>query len=254
PGTLPPPPAINAGRAMRRSGDRHQEPDPAKRRPLRAVIAGEPPDDFDPDDVVEDDEMPARWLTRRVRFLFWGGFGALTVGLMLALNNPSLPVPFLLVGLILLALFLIFRTTLDRYILGRFGIIWSGCALTFYTLFAVYELVNLLDDLVEHNLPFTLVLSYLKYRSPWIISQILPVSCLVATFMAVGIMSRFNEVTALKASGTSIYRIVAPVLIVTVAICAIAYVNQDYLEPHSNQRAAQVKHVIRGTSPRSYNA
>src|SRR6266704_558222 len=253
-GTPPAAAGIRAGRAIRRSVDRLQERDPAKRRPLRAVVTGEPPDGVDPDDVVEEEEVSARWLTRRVRFLLWGGLGALTVGLMLALNNPSLPVPFLLVGLILLALFLIFRTTLDRYILGRFGTIWSGCALTFYTLFAVYELVNLLDDLVEHNLPFSLVLSYLKYRYPWIISQILPVSCLVATFMAVGIMSRFNEVTALKASGTSIYRIVAPILIVTVAICAIAYVNQDYLEPHSNQRAAQVKDVIRGRSPRSYNA
>jgi len=216
------------------------------------VVPGEPPDSLEPDDVVE--EEPARWLPRRLRLLLWGGLGALTIGLLLVSNNPSLPVPFLLVGLILLALFLIFRTTLDRYILGRFGTVLAGCAATFFTLFAVYELVNLLDDLVEHNLPFSLVLSYLKYRSPWIVSQILPMSCLVATFLAVGIMSRFNEVTALKASGTSIYRIVAPVLIVTVAICAIAYVNQDYLEPHSNQRAAQIKDVIRGRSPRSYNA
>ena len=226
-----------------------------RRRPLRAVVPGEPPNGIDPDDVVEEEEeASSRWLPRRVRLLVWGGLGALTVGLMVASDNPSLPVPFLLVGLILLALFLVFRTTLDRYILGRFGVILTGCAATFFTLFAVYELVNLLDDLVEHNLPFSMVLTYLKYRSPWIISQVLPMSCLVATFLAVGIMSRFNEVTALKASGTSIYRIVAPVLVVTVAICAIAYVNQDYLEPYSNQRAAQVKDVIRGRSPRSYNA
>jgi LPS export ABC transporter permease LptG len=65
-------------------------------------------------------------------------------------------------------------------------------------------------------------------------------------------MSRFNEVTALLASGTSIYRIAAPVLVVTVAISAIAYVNLDYLEPYANQRAAQTKDTIRGRSPRSY--
>ncbi|OLD64626.1 MAG: hypothetical protein AUI47_05060 [Acidobacteria bacterium 13_1_40CM_2_68_5] len=254
PATRPAATADRAGAETRRTVARLQGPGPTKRRPLRAVTPGEPPGGIDLDDVVEEEEGSAPGLTRRLRFLLWGGLGALIIGLMLTSNNPSLPVPFLLVGLILLALFLIFRTTLDRYILGRFGTILSGCALTFYTLFAVYELVNLLDDLVEHNLPFSLVLSYLKYRSPWIISQVLPMSCLVATFLAVGIMSRFNEVTALKASGTSIYRIVAPVLIVTVAICAIAYVNQDYLEPHSNQRAAQVKDVIRGRSPRSYNA
>jgi len=232
-----------------------EQPGSSRRsRLLRAVARDEHRQNLEQDDVVEDEEPTTRWFTRRVRVLLWSGLGALTVGLLLEAGNPTLPVPFLLVGLILLALFLIFRTTLDRYILGRFGSILSGCAVTFFTLFAVYELINLLDDLVDHNLPFSLILHYLKYRSPWIISQIIPVSCLVATFLTLGIMARFNEVTALKSSGTSIYRIAAPILIVTVAICAIAYVNADYLEPHSNQRAEQLKDVIRGKTPRSYSA
>jgi len=46
-----------------------------------------------------------------------------------------------------------------------------GSAATLFTLFAVYELVSLLDDLVEHNLPFLLALTYLKFRTPWIVSQ-----------------------------------------------------------------------------------
>jgi LPS export ABC transporter permease LptG/LPS export ABC transporter permease LptF len=206
----------------------------------------------DPGEMVEE-EAPIRRLTLRVRLIL-----AVACGLLLALlstsDNPSLPLPFLLVGLILLALLLIFRTRLDHYILGRFGSVLAGGAVTFLTLFAVYEFINLIDDLSERNLPGSLVLNYLKYRTPWILSQILPISCLVATFLAIGIMSRFNEVTALKASGTSIYRIAAPVLIVTVAISALAYVNQDYLEPYANQRAAQIKDVIRGRSPRSYGA
>lgn len=211
-----------------------------------------PPESLDPGEMIEE-EPPARRLTLRMRLILGGAFGLL-MALLSTSDNPSLPLPFLLVGLILLALLLIFRTRLDRYILGRFGSILAGCAVAFLTLFAVYEFINLIDDLAERNLPFTLVLNYLKYRTPWILSQILPMSCLVATFLAFGIMARFNEVTALKASGTSIYRISAPVVIVTVAISAFAYVNQDYLEPYANQRAAQIKDVIRGRSPRSYGA
>ena len=245
-----------AGSKARRAG-RAVRPAQGDSRPaLRAITAGkiaEAPnsrsESEEVDELVENDEAPARWLSRRMRFALGGGLGALAV-LVAASHVPSLP--FLLVGLILLALFLVFRTTLDRYILGRFGAILAGCSATFFTLFAVYELISLLDDLVERNLPFSLAFSYLKYRSPWIVSQVLPISCLVATFLAIGIMSRFNEVTALLASGTSIYRIAAPVLVVTVAISAIAYVNQDYLEPYANQRATQIKDTIRGRSPRSY--
>jgi LPS export ABC transporter permease LptG/LPS export ABC transporter permease LptF len=221
---------------------------------LRAVSAGGPNEPADSqrreiEDLIEEEEPPTRWLTRRARFILGGTFAVLAV-LVSASHIPSLP--FFLVGLILLALFIVFRTTLDRYILARFGAILIGCAATFITLFAVYELIGLLDDLADRNLPFSIAFSYLKYRLPWIVSQVLPMSCLVATFLGLGIMARFNEVTALLASGTSIYRIAAPVVVVTCAISAIAYVNQDYLEPYSNQRAAQIKDTIRGRSPRSY--
>lgn len=249
------------GRAHRATRGSGRAPAHTPLPPLRAVdrpehprISGadEPSPPIDPGEMIEEGTSSRR-LHLRTRLILGGGIGLLVV-LMSISVNPSLPLPSLLVGLILLALLLVFRTTLDRYILGRFGAILAGCAATFLTLFAVYEFINLIDDLVERNLPFSLVLNYLKYRTPWILSQILPMSCLVATFLAIGIMSRFNEVTALKASGTSIYRIAAPVVIVTVAISAIAYVNQDYLEPYANQRAAQIKDVIRGRSPRSYGA
>ena len=253
-------PAVRWTQRRARGGSRRSSADDRipSLRPVDPVgsipesVSNLPPDSLDPGEMIEE-EPPVRRLTVRMRLIL-GGACALLLALLSTSENPSLPLPFLLVGLILLALLLIFRTRLDRYILGRFGSILAGCAATFLTLFAVYEFINLIDDLAERNLPFSLVLSYLKYRTPWILTQILPMSCLVATFLAIGIMSRFNEVTALKASGTSIYRIAAPVVIVTVAISALAYVNQDYLEPYANQRAAQIKDVIRGRSPRSYGA
>jgi LPS export ABC transporter permease LptG len=79
-------------------------------------------------------------------------------------------------------------------------------------------------------------------------------SCLMACLLTFGMMSRFNEVTAAKASGTSIYRLAIPVLIVTFAISVLGYVNYDYLVPSSNQQAIQIKDTIRGRSPRSYRA
>ena len=233
-------------RAGRTRGARASSPRPA----LRAVSQGNPAEPTDLEELIdEEEEGSSRWLSRRAKLILGGALAALA--LLISMSHiPSLP--FLLVGLILLALFIVFRTTLDRYILTRFGAILTGCAATFMTLFAVYEFIGLLDDLVDRNLPFSIAFSYLKYRLPWIMSQVLPMSCLMATFLAIGIMARFNEVTALLASGTSIYRIAAPVVVVTCAISAIAYVNQDYLEPYANQRAAQIKDTIRGRSPRSY--
>ncbi len=210
-----------------------------------ASLAGRRRRDDQESDLVETED-PAKARAARVRVILLGAF-ALIAGLLSLSYSP-----FLLVALSLLAIVLIFSTTLDRYVLTRFTTILSGCILTLFSLFAVYEFVNLLDDLVERNLPMSLGLSYLKYRGPWIMAQVLPMSCLVGTLMTFGIMSKFNEVTAVKASGTSIYRLATPVMMVTLVLSTLAYVNQDRLMPYANVRANQIRDVIRGRGPRSY--
>jgi LPS export ABC transporter permease LptF/LPS export ABC transporter permease LptG len=209
---------------------------------LRVAAAPEPEADDDLDTGAEGDRG------RRAR-AWWIGLLAI-LAVLVSLTYA----PLLLVGLTVLTIFLVFRTTIDRYILGRFGPVLAGALVSLLFLFAVYEFVNLLDDLVERDLPFAMALDYFKYRTPWILSQTLPMSCLAATFMTFGVMSRFNELTALKAGGTSIYRMAAPVVVATLAVSALAYVNQDYITPHSNRRATQLKDVIRGRSPRSYRS
>jgi LPS export ABC transporter permease LptG len=160
--------------------------------------------------------------------------------------------PFLVVGLALLSLILIFSTTIDRHVLKRYLAILAGCVVSFFTLIGVYEFIQILDDLVGKGQPMSLAATYLGYRVPFMLSQVLPMSCLMSCVLTYGIMSRFNEVTAIKASGTSIYRLSVPVVLATLAVSVLAYVNYDYVMPFSNQQATQIRDQIRGRSPRSY--
>jgi len=161
--------------------------------------------------------------------------------------------PFLAVGLLLVLMIVSFSTTIDRDILKRFLLILSGCIVSFFTLFLVYEFVGILDEMVERQQPISLALTYLAYRMPWILSQVIPISCLMAALLTYGLMSRFNEVTAVKAGGTSIYRLAVPVILATVVTSVLAYVNYDYVVPYSNQEYFRINDIIHGRSPRSYN-
>jgi LPS export ABC transporter permease LptG len=184
--------------------------------------------------------------TRRPRFL------VLITLLAVAVVASIFITPFLMVGLALVALVYRFSTTLDRFVLRRFLAVLAGCVVTLFTLVLVYEFIQLLDDLVQRGQPASLALVYMGYRIPWVLSQILPMSCLTACLLTFGIMARFNEVTAVKASGTSIYRLSMPVVISSLALSIVAYVNYDYIVPYANQKSLQVKDTIRGRSPRSY--
>lgn len=146
-----------------------------------------------------------------------------------------------------------FSTLIDRYVLGSFLRYLIFTSLSIYIIFLVVDFRGLLDDLLQTRAPGHLVLSFLKYRTPWVVSQILPVACLVATLLSFGVLSRFNEVTAMKAGGWSLYRISVPVLVSTVLLSAFVFALQDRVIPFSNQRASQIRDQIRGRPPRSYS-
>ncbi len=218
----------------------------ARTRVLRVI--GSPGDPGGGDGTPADPGIAFRDRWQRLRTV---ALGALAVLAGLASASYS---PFLLVALALLALVLIFSTTIDRYVLVRFTVIFGLSLIILMTLFCVYEFTDLLDDLVERGVGVGYALNYMKFRLPWILAQVLPMSSLVATFMTFAIMSRFNEVTALKAGGTSIYRLAMPIFLLMVSLSTLAFVNTDYLMPYANQRARQIKDMIRGRPPRSYQS
>ena len=225
-------------------------PVPDRREPATTAAqpgGGEPREVVEPDD--DDRERSPRSRALLAGAVLLVGAVAIVAGMISESSTP-----FLLVALALLAVVLIFSTTLDRHVLRPFALTLAGSMATFYALFSVYEFVSLIDDLTQRGLPMSLALRYLVFRGPWILAQVLPMSCLVATFLVFGIMWRNNEVTAVMAGGTSIYRLAAPVLLVTLAMSTLAYVNQDFLVPSSNERATRLKDTIKGRSPRSYRA
>jgi LPS export ABC transporter permease LptG len=67
-----------------------------------------------------------------------------------------------------------------------------------------------------------------------------------------GLMQRSNEITAIKATGTSIYRIVTPV-VVAAAVLAVAlfFADQFYL-PHTNKRQEALHNQIKGKPAQTY--
>jgi lipopolysaccharide export system permease protein len=74
---------------------------------------------------------------------------------------------------------------------------------------------------------------------------------LVATIFLFLALSRFHELTAMKAAGISLYRTSAPILLFGVAIAAAAGLFQELLLPRLNELGEEVDRVkIRGQLPR----
>lgn len=93
------------------------------------------------------------------------------------------------------------------------------------------------DRLVGKGLDTFVILQLIAFNLAWMVVLVVPMSTLVATLMAFGNMSQNNEVTIIKASGTSLYKMMmAPLLASIVTGYLLLIFNNDVL-PDANHQA-----------------
>jgi lipopolysaccharide export system permease protein len=102
---------------------------------------------------------------------------------------------------------------LDRYVFAEFWKIFIVTALGFPLITIVIDLTDHLSGYLQRDLtPQVIALSYL-YWIPQSMFMVLPAAVLFATVFSVSNFTRHSEITAAKASGTSFYRFIVPILV-----------------------------------------
>ena len=140
---------------------------------------------------------------------------------------------------------------LDRYLL-REQLVFMGIGLAVATaLFVVIDLLQTLDRYIRIKPPLLYVLEHFVYRVPAALHDGLPVVMLVATIFLFLALTRYHELTAMKAAGMSLYRVAAPILLLGAGVAVTAGLFQELLLPRLNELGDEVDRVkIRGQMPR----
>jgi LPS export ABC transporter permease LptG len=79
-----------------------------------------------------------------------------------------------------------------------------------------------------------------------------PLAALVAVLVTLGIMSKNNEIVAIKASGISVYRLAVPLLFAGLFLAAAMLVLDDTYLPYANQRQDALRNQIKGKPAQTY--
>jgi LPS export ABC transporter permease LptG len=140
---------------------------------------------------------------------------------------------------------------LDRYLVKEL-LVFIGIGLgVAATLFVVVDLLQTLDRFIRNKPPLTYIVEHYVYRLPAALQQGLPVVMLVATIFLFLALTRYHELTAMKAAGMSLYRVAAPVLLVSVLVALASGLLQELVLPRLNELGDEVDNVkIRGNLPR----
>jgi LPS export ABC transporter permease LptF/LPS export ABC transporter permease LptG len=145
-----------------------------------------------------------------------------------------------------------FPTLIDDYVLRDFFVYLGMIVATFLVLLLVFTLFELLGDILRNQTPAFVVAEYLLNVAPYLLYNVAPLMMLLAVLITFGLMNRANEITAIKATGTSIYRIFIPVLTAAAILAGGLFLADQFYLPHTNKRQEALHNQIKGKPPQTY--
>jgi len=146
-----------------------------------------------------------------------------------------------------------FFQILDVYIIRTWLFYFAALIVTFTGMYIIFDFFQLLGDMVRNHIAASIVFNYYRFLCPYVIYVMLPLSILVATLVNFGLLTKTNQITAIKATGISLYRISLPVLLAAVLASAFMFVLDDFYLPRTNQRQDALRNQIKGKPPQTYN-
>ena len=110
---------------------------------------------------------------------------------------------------------------LDRYVLREYLKAFFVGLLFFIALIIIVRLLDKDIKKFDDDVAYMTAVKIVLFQAPRRIMEVVPVAAFVAVFFVLGKMVQTSEFTAMKAGGLSVYRLLMPILIVTLAICGL---------------------------------
>lgn len=118
-----------------------------------------------------------------------------------------------------------------RYFLGYFcgGVV--ACA----GLLLLVELFDRIDTFVARQVLWSDAVYYLAMKLPWMVYQMMPAACLLASVVTFSTLNKHHETIAIRAHGISPLLLTRPLFFVGCVVCVLLLMAQEYVLPYTNQ-------------------
>tara|TARA_B100000315_G_scaffold260931_1_gene327639 strand:- start:2151 stop:3242 length:1092 start_codon:yes stop_codon:yes gene_type:complete len=130
---------------------------------------------------------------------------------------------------------------LDLYLIKNFSSIFIVTLIGFVSIFVIVDLIENLDKFIDSSVSGSIVLKYYLLTLPWFINIGLPMSVLLGGIFTIGLLSKRNELTAMKATGFSLYRIALPLIICSILISAGSFFIEDSVASRCNKELRTIE-------------
>lgn len=129
----------------------------------------------------------------------------------------------------------------DRYIIKGFlgPLLW--CILLFLVMAVIIDVFSFIDDIVKYKIPAASLLAFYFYYTPSVFLQITPMAALLSAIYMLSNLNKYNEITAMRASGIGLWRVLSPMIIICLVLSAVVFIVNDRVIPVSSRVANMIR-------------
>jgi LPS export ABC transporter permease LptG/LPS export ABC transporter permease LptF len=146
----------------------------------------------------------------------------------------------------------VFPRILDEYILREFVAMFALVLTGFVLLMIVFTFFDLVGDILRNHIALSIVGEYLLNLTPSMLYLISPLAVLIAALVTFGVMNRNSEIVAIKATGISLYRLIVPILTMSVVLAVALFLFDQYYLPQANRKQEALRNQIKGRPTQTY--
>jgi lipopolysaccharide export system permease protein len=132
----------------------------------------------------------------------------------------------------------------DRYIVKQFLVTALFALFAVLIIFIIIDAMEKLDDFIDRQAGWPIIIQYYVYFVPEIIKLIIPVAMLLASLFVTARLSAQNEWTAMKSSGISLYRIMVPYMAVALLVSVASVYFNGWIVPQANKKKFTIERVF----------
>lgn len=138
----------------------------------------------------------------------------------------------------------------DKYIFEQVLMTTLGAILLFTVIWIAPEmLLDTIRKVLEGGYTLKTAVLVILYELPNILGKAFPVGLLLGSLFTFDKLSKDFELTIFRVAGLSFWRILAPVLVLSIMVTAVCFVTYDKLIPYSSDKLVNIK---REYSPSQY--
>src|SRR5665213_166385 len=115
--------------------------------------------------------------------------------------------------------------------------------------FLLQFLMRFIDRIVGRGLSLWTIVELIVFNLAWMVVLAVPMAVLVASVMAFGSMAAANELTAMKAAGVSLGRMIFPILVLSTLVAVFDLQFNNIILPDANHRAKDLMTDINQKKP-----